>query len=127
TILLVDDEPIILDIGDEILGQYGYKVLKAGGGEEAVQLYKNHKNRIDLVILDYNMPGIDGGRCLQELLKINPAVKVLMASGYALNDQIRATLSAGAAGFIGKPYQLKEILQQVRSVLDQNRFGAYAN
>ncbi len=127
TILLVDDEPIILDIGDEILGQYGYKVLKAGGGEEAVQLYKNHKNRIDLVILDYNMPGIDGGRCLQELLKINPLVKVLMASGYALNDQIRATLSAGAAGFIGKPYQLKEILQQVRSVLDQNRFGAYAN
>ena len=127
TILLVDDEPIILDIGNEVLGQYGYKILKAGGGEEAIELYKTQKNQIDLVILDYNMPGIDGGRCLRELLKINPLAKVIIASGFALNERLRAILDAGAAGFIGKPFQLKEMLQQVRSVLDQNHHGAYAD
>jgi len=127
TILLVDDEPIILDIGNEVLGQYGYKILKAGGGEAAIELYKTQKNQIDLVILDYNMPGIDGGRCLRELLKINPLAKVIIASGFALNERLRAILDAGAAGFIGKPFQLKEMLQQVRSVLDQNHHGAYAD
>ncbi len=127
TILLVDDEPVILDIGQEVLRQYGYKILKACSGKEAVELYQAHKNQIDLVILDYNMPEIDGGRCLQELLQVNPTVKVLIASGYALNDQLKKTINAGAAGFIGKPYQLKAMLQQVRSVLDQNPFGAYAN
>jgi len=127
TILLVDDEPIILDIGHEVLKQYGYEILKAGSGREALEIYQEHKGGIDLVILDYNMPEIDGDKCLKEILKISPMAKVLIASGYALNDRLRETLNAGAAGFIGKPYQLKDMLQQVRSVLDQNPFAAYAN
>jgi DNA-binding NarL/FixJ family response regulator len=66
------------------------------------------------------MPGIGGHKCLQELLKINPLAKVIIASGYALNGKVKETLDAGAAGFIAKPYQFKNMLKQIRTVLDQN-------
>ena len=119
TILLVDDEETILDIGCAILGRHGYTTITAESGEEAIEVYKKEKERIDLVILDIGMPGMGGYKCLQELLKINTDVKVIITSGYAANGRVKETLETGAAGFVGKPYQLDDMLKRVREVLDK--------
>ena len=121
TILLVDDEVDILDIGQNTLEQFGYTALMARSGEEAVETYARRGRDIDLVILDLGMPGMGGERCLQELLKMNPSVKVLIASGYAATQTVQAILRAGATGFMAKPYRLEDMLKKVREVLDGQR------
>jgi two-component system cell cycle sensor histidine kinase/response regulator CckA len=121
TIIIVDDEPDILDIGQNTLEQFGYTVLMARSGEEAVEVYSRHGNRIDLVILDLGMPGMGGEKCLQELLCMNPSVKVLIASGYASTQTVQSILEAGATGFMAKPYRLEDMLKKVREVLDGQR------
>ncbi len=121
TIMIVDDEPDILDIGQNTLEQFGYTVLMARSGEEAVEAYSTRGREIDLVILDLGMPGMGGERCLQELLKMNPSVKVLIASGYAATQTVQGILEAGATGFMAKPYRLEDMLKKVREVLDGER------
>ncbi|MBN2060335.1 MAG: response regulator [Deltaproteobacteria bacterium] len=116
-ILLVDDEEAILNIGTDILQLYGYGVITAENGEKALELYK--REHPQLVILDVNMPGIGGHQCLKELLEIDPHVKVIIASGYSTNDLIREAIRSGAAGFIGKPYQIRDMLAKVREILDK--------
>jgi PAS domain S-box-containing protein len=118
TILIVDDEPDIIDIGQNTLEQFGYTVLTARNGEEAVDLYTRQGDRIDLVILDLGMPGMGGERCLKELLRMNEDVKVLIASGYAATQTVQGILEAGATGFMAKPYRLEDMLKKVREVLD---------
>jgi nitrogen-specific signal transduction histidine kinase/ActR/RegA family two-component response regulator len=121
TIIIVDDEPDIIDIGQNTLEQFGYTVLTARNGEEAVEIYTRQGDRIDLVILDLGMPGMGGERCLRELLRMNPAVKVLIASGYAATQTVQSILEAGATGFMAKPYRLEDMLNKVREVLDGER------
>jgi CheY-like chemotaxis protein len=118
TILLVDDEDSILDIGSDMLQRFGYRVATAVSGEAAIAIYKRAPRNIDLVILDINMPGMGGNRCLKELIDINPHAKVIIASGYASNGYEKDALEAGAVGFIGKPYKMAEMLKMVRRVLD---------
>jgi len=118
TIIIVDDEPDILDIGQNTLEQFGYTVLMARSGEEAVEAYTRRGKEIDLVILDLGMPGMGGEKCLQELLRMNPSVKVLIASGYAATQTVQGILEAGATGFMAKPYRLEDMLKKVREVLD---------
>ncbi len=117
TILVVDDVPDIRQLATQMLQRFGYTVLSAASGEEALQLYAGRKEPIDLTILDLGMPGIGGNRCLRELLAINPFAKILIASGYCADDTVKNALDSGAAGFIGKPYQIKELLIRVRSIL----------
>ncbi len=121
TIIIVDDEPDIIDIGQNTLEQFGYTVLTARNGEEAVETYSRQGDRIDLVILDLGMPGMGGERCLREILRMNPAVKVLIASGYAATQTVQSILEAGATGFMAKPYRLEDMLKKVREVLDGER------
>ena len=121
TIIIVDDEPDIIDIGQNTLEQFGYTVLTARNGEEAVEIYTRQGDRIDLVILDLGMPGMGGERCLRELLRMNPAAKVLIASGYAATQTVQSILEAGATGFMAKPYRLEDMLKKVREVLDGER------
>ena len=118
TILIVDDEPDIIDIGQNTLEQFGYTVLTARSGEEAVDLYSRQGDRIELVVLDLGMPGMGGERCLKELLRMNEDVKVLIASGYAATQTVQGILEAGATGFMAKPYRLEDMLKKVREVLD---------
>jgi len=128
TILLVDDEEIILDIGMDMLERFGYRVITAENGERAIEIFsKAHraggregeeKKKIDLVILDVGMQGMGGHKCLKKLLKIDPKIKIIIASGYPANGRVRDTLDSGAAGFIGKPYRLADMLRKVREVLD---------
>jgi PAS domain S-box-containing protein len=119
TILVVDDVPDIRWLASQTLQRFGYKVLTAASGEEALQLHTGRKEPIDLTILDLGMPGIGGNRCLKELLAINPLAKILIASGYLGDDTVKKNLDSGAAGFIGKPYQLTELLHRVRSILGE--------
>jgi PAS domain S-box-containing protein len=118
TVLLVDDERPILDIAGEVLGQYGYSILTATSGEEALEVYLQNGHGIDLVILDLSMPGMGGHKCLRELLAFDPQARVIIASGYSSESPSGAAAEPGAKGFIGKPYSLIGLLKLVREVLD---------
>ena len=116
TILIVDDELSILDIGKEMLQKFGYKVITSENGEGAIHEYS--RNKIDLVILDIGMPGMGGIKCLQELVSIDQKANVIISSGYLLNRLIREAVEIGAKAFLPKPYSIKELLNTVRQVLD---------
>jgi two-component system, cell cycle sensor histidine kinase and response regulator CckA len=118
TILLIDDERMIVDIGGKMLQKFGYQVLTAQNGREAVDIYKKEKERIDLVILDMIMPEWDGGKTFGELTKINPEVKVLLSSGYSINGHAQSILDQGCKGFIQKPFNMNGLSQQIRKALD---------
>jgi two-component system, cell cycle sensor histidine kinase and response regulator CckA len=120
TILLVDDEEMIRDLGKRILERSGYTALTAANGKEALNLYRKKKGRISLVILDLIMPEMGGRQCLEELLKIDPQVKVLIASGYSASGETKKAIESGAMGFVDKPYDISQVLQAVRQVLDQD-------
>ncbi len=119
TILLVDDEKFLRGIGKEILQKFGYTVLPAKDGEEALAVFMQKREEIALVILDLMMPGMGGIRCLEELLKRDPGLKVIIASGYSLDGHAKEALEVGASAFIRKPYKLKHMLKVVRKVLDE--------
>lgn len=120
TILLVDDEEPIRDLGKRILERSGYTVLTAANGKDALNLYRKEKNSISLVILDLNMPEMDGKQCLEELLEIDPRQKVLVASGYSRSGETKKVIEAGARGFVAKPYGMKQMLPTVRKALDED-------
>lgn len=120
-ILLVDDEESIRDFASRVFLKYGYAVSTASSGEEALEIYAVAPNGIDLVILDIGMPGMGGHKCLRELIKINPTIKVVITSGYSVDGQMKETLEAGARSFVPKPYQLNKLLGTVRKVLDQKK------
>jgi PAS domain S-box-containing protein len=119
TILVVDDEESLLDLGQNMLREHGYTTITAESGERAIEIYKKEKDQIDLVILDIGMPGMGGYKCLQELLKIDPEIKVIIASGYTKSHEVKEVLDHGAAGFISKPYRLTDMLDKLRKILDQ--------
>jgi DNA-binding NtrC family response regulator len=119
TILLVDDEKFLLDLGEEMLQKFGYTVLTAERGERAIEIYQNRKEEIPLVILDLIMPGMGGRRCLEEILKIDPSQKVIIISGYYVDGPTKEALELGARGYIKKPYEVGDMLKSVREVLDQ--------
>ena len=104
-----------------ILNRFGYKIIRAENGEQALTIVAEQSGQIDLVILDLNMPGMGGHGCLEALAAGYPDLPVLIASGYSPNGSVRETLAAGAAGFIGKPYQLRDMLKVVRDIIDAPR------
>ncbi len=118
TILLVDDEDITMDVGQELLVELGYKVLAARNGQEALEIYRRHDDRIDMVILDMVMPGMGGGQTYDELKKLNPEVKVLLASGYSISGEASKILERGCNAFIQKPFNMKQLSEKIRKVLD---------
>jgi CheY-like chemotaxis protein len=118
TILLVDDEEMLRDIGEHILQKFGYTVLLARDGESALALYQEKPEHIALVILDLIMPGMGGKRCLEEILKISPGANVVIASGYSANAHARDVLDMGARAFVTKPYEINQLLGVVRKVLE---------
>jgi two-component system cell cycle sensor histidine kinase/response regulator CckA len=118
TLLIVDDEKAIRDLGSELLEAVGYGVMSAASGENALEVYNKAGKKPDLVILDLGMPGMGGHRCLKELLDIEPGLKVLIASGYSAEANVKDLLRDGAAGYIAKPFRRADLLSTVRSVLD---------
>ena len=118
TLLLVDDDEAILGLGSEALSEFGYTVLTASDGENALSLYRESPMKFDLVVLDLIMPGMGGKKCLEELLKINPIAKVVIVSGYSFNGHANEVLKMGASHFISKPYDINQMLKTVRCVLN---------
>ncbi len=119
TILLVDDEELLLALGKEMLERFGYTVLTADRGEKALEIYRREREEISLVIMDLVMPGMGGRKCLEQILKMDPSQKIVIASGYSLNGQAKAALESGAEGYMRKPYELREMLSVIRDALDR--------
>jgi len=119
TILVVDDEDLVRELGKRILSRAGYTVLAAANGREALQTYGTKSQTISLIVLDLIMPEMDGKQCLRELLRINPGAKVLVASGFSAEGSTKEALEGGARGFVGKPYDMGQLLQTVRKALDE--------
>ena len=120
TVLVVDDEDMILDVATNILKTLGYKVLSARNGKEAVKILGEQHDNIDIVVLDMIMPEMSGEQTFYELKKINPKIKVFLASGYSANRQVKNMLEQGCNGFIQKPFSLKEFSRKVRNILDED-------
>jgi PAS domain S-box-containing protein len=116
TVLLVDDEEMVLETGAEVLKKLGYRVLKAKGGKEALKIYREN-NPIDLVILDVIMPEMGGGETYDKMKDINPDVKVLLSSGYSIDGQAKEILARGCDGFIQKPLRTNELSEKVWEIL----------
>jgi two-component system cell cycle sensor histidine kinase/response regulator CckA len=118
TVLLVDDEDMIIDVGSRMLDKLGFEVLTARNGNEAVAVYREHRDKIDLVLLDMVMPKVGGGEAFDRLRGIDPDVKVILCSGYSIDGQARAILNRGCNAFIQKPFNLQTLSQNIRAVLD---------
>jgi two-component system cell cycle sensor histidine kinase/response regulator CckA len=118
TILLVDDEDMIIDVSRQLLERLGYTVLSAASGREAIEIYKKHLDEISLIIIDMIMPDLNGGETYDELKTIDPDIKVLLASGYSLDGQAQNILDRGCNGFIQKPFNIKKLSHKIRTVLD---------
>jgi PAS domain S-box-containing protein len=119
TVLIVDDEDIILEIGSRLLKSMGYKVLLASSGEEALEIYKETKDNIDIVVLDLIMPAMGGGEVYNRLIEINPKVKVLLSSGYSMDGKAKKILARGCNGFIPKPFNMRLLSQKIRQILSK--------
>lgn len=120
TILLVDDDEFLRDLGERILRGAGYSVVSAANELEGLDLLRKEKTRISLVVLDLYMPEMDDAEFLKELLKIDPRVKVLAAGGYSVDLSLEEPVEFGERGFVSKTFQVKELLGQVRKVLDES-------
>jgi PAS domain S-box-containing protein len=118
TILLVDDEESLCDIGSQILTRAGYTVLTATNGKDALNLYGKKRRDISLVLLDLIMPEMGGKECFQELVNINPQVRVILSSGFLSNGTTEEARVFGFRGFVEKPYNTRKLLGLVREVLD---------
>jgi len=118
TVLLVDDEEAIRQVGKELLELMGYRVLLARDGKEAVEVYKKNLNDIEIVLLDMVMPNMGGGETYDTMKKINPEIKVLLFSGYSIDGEATEILERGCNGFIQKPFRMKKLSQSIREILD---------
>jgi CheY-like chemotaxis protein len=125
-ILVADDEPAIRDITRQTLEASGYRVLTAADGAEAVALYAAHATEIALVITDMQMPIMDGAMTIQVLQRINPAVRIIAASGLDSGKYGSAATSAGVHDFLPKPYTTETLLKIIREVIDRPATGAMA-
>jgi DNA-binding NtrC family response regulator len=119
TILLIDDEDIVIDIGGQILERLGYRAVTARSGKEAIEIYRANKNKINMVILDVIMPDMGGGETYDRLKKINPDIKVLLSSGYSINGQASEIMSRGCNGFIQKPFNMEQLSMKIRDILSK--------
>ena len=117
-ILIVDDEELVTLLAQHVLSEQGYRVMTATDGFAAIEIYRELKDEISLVVLDFSMPMITGANVFQELQKINPRVPVVLSSGFIDHREMAGMLAKGLRGFIPKPYTQDKLLAEIRSVLD---------
>jgi len=117
TILLIDDEKMILDVGRELLEELGYTVLPVMGGQEAIDIFEKNCDNVDLIIMDMIMPGMSGSETFDRLKEIRPDVKILLSSGYSIDGQATKILRRGCDGFIQKPFNMNQLAEKIRKIL----------
>jgi CheY-like chemotaxis protein/putative methionine-R-sulfoxide reductase with GAF domain len=118
TILIVDDEEMILNVGKKMLEKMFHKVLAASSGKEAIKLFNAEKRLIDLVVLDMIMPEMDGKETFERIREIDPNVKILISSGYSQGENTAEILERGGSGFIQKPFTMMELAQKIRDLFE---------
>jgi PAS domain S-box-containing protein len=119
TILVIDDEEMILEVEGAMLTQLGYDVYTACGGEEALEFIEATDRSIDLVVLDLIMPGMNGGQVFDSLTDVLPDVPIVLSSGYALDGEAESLIERGCRAFLQKPFSIADLSTTVREVLDQ--------
>lgn len=119
TILLVDDEELIRDLGQSILERMGYTVLLASDGNEGLRVYHRERKRIDLTILDLSMPYLSGQEVLEQILAVDPNARIIISSGYSENGYVHSPSKSGIVEYIAKPYRPDELAKVVRDILDR--------
>jgi CheY-like chemotaxis protein len=117
TVLFVDDEEAIREVGEELLQAMGYSVLLARDGKEAIELYERNGDNIDIVLLDIVMPHMGGSEVYEKMKEINPNIKVLLLSGYSIDGEATDILDRGCDGFIQKPFTMKELSGKIREIM----------
>ena len=117
-VMIVDDEDFIAMLAQRVLADEGYRVITARDGFQAIDMYRKLRDQISLIILDFTMPVMDGADVFAELQEINPAVPVVLSSGFADQGSVQKMLASGLRGFIPKPYSHQKLLTQVRTTLD---------
>ncbi len=121
TILLVDDEALVIDVGVQLLEKLGYTVFEAQSGRDAIRIFTERNRTIDMLILDMVMPGMGGGEVYDQIKRIDPKVKVLLSSGYSIDGQATKILNRGCEGFIQKPFNMEDLSKKIREVLNRPR------
>ncbi len=120
TILLVDDEKFVLDIGRQMLQRLGFQVFCAEGGQKALAVFSENRDAIDLVVLDMIMPDMGGADTFTRLKEIDPAVKVLLSSGYSIDGRASKIIQQGCDGFIQKPFSLQSLAEKVTAIISKS-------
>ncbi len=118
TILFVDDEEEILNLGRDFLKKLGYQTLLARNGKEAIEIFQRHSHEISLAVLDLIMPEMDGKEAFCEMRKIRPDIKVLVSTGFNVDEDVEALLDQGCHGFLQKPFSMHKFSQTIREILD---------
>ncbi len=118
TILLIEDEDVVVEVTRSILEKLGYRVLVAKTGKEAIHISEAFRGQIDLALLDIKLPDIDGRGLYTLIMKVRPDLKVIVCSGYSIDGPIREILSAGAQDFIQKPFSIAAISKKLKEVLE---------
>lgn len=121
TVLVVDDEKFMRALAHDILGGHGYSIVEAESGEEAVTVYQERAQALDLIVLDLLMPGMDGAQALDEIRKINPNVRCIISSGFGTDQIDKKRLNGPYVRFVPKPYTATQLLSEVRELLDAKK------
>jgi PAS domain S-box-containing protein len=118
TVLVVDDEDMIREMASDMLNLLGFKVHLAASGVEGLNVYKQHKDQIDVVLLDLLMPEMNGTACFENLKEVDPDVKVIIATGIGEFEKKKELEEKGIKGYLGKPYRLENIAQKLMDILN---------
>ena len=119
TILVIDDEELLIKICEMMLKRLGHKVFKAYSGSEGLKIFETNKNQIDLIISDLNMPEMDGQEVVDKLRKIDHHVKVLLSSGALSDLDEKEVINRGFDGFIKKPYNINTLSEKINEILNR--------
>jgi DNA-binding NtrC family response regulator len=114
-VVLIDDDELVRRFAVKALNRMGYKVSACVDGADGVQFYRDNHEDVDLVISDMVMPNMDGMTAFREMKKINAGVRVILASGYSMDDEVSGCLDEGAVAFLPKPYQLMDLINIVET------------
>jgi CheY-like chemotaxis protein len=117
TVLLIDDDSYVINVGSKMLTQLGFQVLTASNGQEGVEIFRKHHDEISCVILDLTMPTMDGKETFSELCRLRGDVRVILSSGYNEQDVIQQFAGKGPAGFIQKPYSIAKLRVALSRIL----------
>jgi DNA-binding response OmpR family regulator len=124
TLLIVDDEEVLVELLHRLVERHGYRALSAMSGKEALRLFDENRDKIDLVITDLMMPEMDGKQLAKELLQRDPSVRILISTGYSEPSDISFLLEAGARGIVMKPYQADKLLVAIQAALRDESIAA---